>query len=130
LEHTGDILLVQDDVSESPDGEMLRGRTCPLHATNPASNTGAIGQNGQSSSTTARGTASGSETVTKWRVKLRAIRTAIVQGEDGSGRKSCRVARPLVQGMRWIGQRCMCEDKDEDGTIEEPIRQGIRLVQV
>jgi hypothetical protein len=125
LENVGIMVPKQNETGEGPDGEMPGGQTYP-HATNPASN----GQDGQPSSTAARDTARGTQTRRTWRAKLGAIRVAMVRGEDEPRRKSCQIIRPLVQGMRWMGQRCMCQDKDEDGANEEPIRQGIRLVQV
>jgi hypothetical protein len=130
LQHTGNMVLEQDGVDGSPDSGMAGSQTCPLRATNSASETEETGETGQSSSTAAHEAASESQTARKWRVKLGAMRAAIVQGEGGSGRKSRQVTRPLVQGIRWIGERCLCADKDGDGTNEETIRQGIRLVHV
>jgi hypothetical protein len=122
--------LEQDEVDGGPRNGMAGGQTCPLHATDSASNTGESGQNGQPSSTAAHETAGESQTARKWRVKLGAMRAAMVQGEGGPGRKSCQITRPLFQGIRWMRERCLCADKDGDGTNEEPIRQGIRLVHV
>jgi hypothetical protein len=126
LQDAGITVLEQNEIDGSPDGEMPGGQRCPPHATNPASND----QNGQSSPTAAHDTARGTQTRRTWRAKFGAIRVAMVQRENEPERRSCQVTRPLVEGMRWMGKRCMCQDKDEDGANEEPIRQGIRLVQV
>jgi hypothetical protein len=130
LQDNGNMVLEQDEVDEGPHRGMAGGQTCLLRATDSASNTGETGQNGQSSSIAAHETASESQKARNWRVKLGALRAAMVQGEGGSGCKSLQVTRPLVQGIRWIGERCLCADKDGDGTNEEAIRQGIRLVHV
>jgi hypothetical protein len=129
LQDAGNMALEQDQIDESPDSEMPGGQTCPTHATHPASNTGGDGQNGEASSTAAHEPARRTQVKRTLKVKLRAMRS-MVWGEGGPERGSCQIVKPLVRGMRWIGQSCTCRDEDEDGANEEPIRQGIRLVQV
>jgi hypothetical protein len=113
LQAGGDMILRQDEVDQSPDSQI------------PGEN----GQNGQSSSTTAHEPARRTQVKRTLKVKLRAMQS-MVWREGGPERGGCQIAKPLVRGMRWIGQSCTCRDEDEDGTNEEPIRQGIRLVQV
>lgn len=129
LQDGGDMILRQDEVDQSPDSQMPGDQACPCHATHPISNTGGNAQNGQSSSTTAHEPARRTQVKRTLKVKLRAMRS-MVWREGGPERGGCQIAKLLVRGMRWIRQSCTCRDEDEDGTNEEPIRQGIRLVQV
>lgn len=127
LQDTGDTGLQQDDLDESPVNEMPSGASCAVNATYPISNTG-DGQNGQSSSTAE--SARGTKMRRTWKLKLRAMSSTMGRREGGLERRRCQITKPLAKGMRWIGKSCTCRDKDDDEPDEEPIRQGIRLVEV
>jgi len=128
LQDAGDTVLQQDDLDEGPDDVMPNGQPFPANATYPTSDTGGDGQNGQSSSTTepARGT----KMKRTWKVKLREMQSTIGWREGGLERRRCRITVPLARGMRWIGKSCTCRDRDDDEPDGEPVRQGIRLVEV
>lgn len=126
LQGTGDMVLQQDEFDQIPHSGMPSGQPCSAHFTYPASNTEGHGQNGQSAHEPARR----SQTKRLWKAKLRAMQTSIVWRIGGLERRNCRTTKPLVRSMRWIGQCCTCQDEDYERSGEEPIRQGIRLVEV
>jgi len=128
LQDAGDTVLQQDDLDESPVDEIPSGPSCPVNSTYPTSSTGGDGQNGQSSSTAVPGR----ETQMKrtWKVKLRAMQSTMGWREGRLERRRCQITKPLARGMRWVGKSCTCRDEDDDEPDEEPIRQGIRLVEV
>jgi len=127
LQDAGDAVLEQAKI-EGPDNVTPNGQPCPANATYPTSNTGGDGQNGQSSSTAEPGR--GSPLKRTWKDKLRAMQSTMVWREGGLERRRCQITKPLARGMRWIGKSCTCRGKDDDEPDEEPIRQGIRLVEV
>lgn len=122
LQDLGDVTLEQNEIDGSPDNGMLSGQPCPARSTHPTSNAGGNGQNGQSSSTAKPGRIQ-MRRICKF--EQRAMPSTVAGREDRPESRSCRITKPLLRGMRWIGQCCTCQDEGD-----EPIRQGIRLVEV
>lgn len=123
LQGVGDVTLEHNEIGGSLDSEMPSGQPCSARATHPTSITGGNGQNGQSSSTAKP--ARRIQVRKIWKSKQRAMQSTLAGREGGPERRSYRITKPLVRGMRWIGQCCTCQDESD-----EPIRQGIRLVEV
>lgn len=128
LQCGGDVAMEQVEIDGSPDNEMLRVQPCPAHVTHSAPNTGGNGQTGQSSSTTEPARRIQMRRI--WEFKQRAKQSTMAWRERIPQRRTCRLTKRIVRGVRWIGQCCTCRDEDEDGPNHQPIRQGIRLVEV
>lgn len=127
---TCDVVLEQNRIEEGPDNGTLDNSTSPAQVINLTSSTRDSGQNGDAVSGTTPGTAGKKQTKNTWRARWGALRSSAMQRRDGAKNTSCHIAKPIAQGMRWVGQGCLCWDKDEDESSDEISRQSIRLVQV
>jgi hypothetical protein len=115
----------QNYIEEGPGNGTLRDPTCPPQVTHPVSSTRYNGQNGG----LARETPGVKRMKDAWRARWGILRSNM-QTRNGVEDTSCQIAKPISRGIQWIGQGCLCRDKNEDESGDETSRQSIRLVQV
>lgn len=129
LQGTCNVAPEQNLVEEGPDDGTPEVPTCLPQNTSPISSTRNDNQNGGSPSSIIPETARGKQVKT-WRARWQVLRSSMKQRRNGAEDANCQIAKPIARGVQWIGQGCLCRDKDEDESGDEITQQSIRLVQV
>lgn len=130
LQGTCNLAPEQNHVEEGLHYGTPGGATLLPEVTNLVSNTRGNGENRGIASSITHETARRRPMKKTLRARWGALRSSMMQRTNRAEDTSCQIAKPIARSIQWIGQGCLCRDKDEDEPSDEMSRQSIRLVQV